>query len=147
MGVGVVKGMKKLWMLGACLLGWPLWTTAQNLEVQINGLGDIEGNLRVAVFDAAKEFPDDAFALQKKEVPVYSRSQVIAFDELPEGRYAVAVYHDADRNGELNKNFFGMPTEDYGFSNDATGSFGPPSFGACMFYYNGKARKVVVNID
>jgi len=55
---------------------------------------------------------------------------VAMFQGLGAGRYAVAVYQDENRNGKLDKNFLGMPTEPYGFSNDARGSMGPPSFDA-----------------
>ena len=33
-----------------------------------------------------------------------------------------------DGNGILDKNFFGVPTQPYGFSNKAEGFLGPPSF-------------------
>ncbi|MEI7620865.1 MAG: DUF2141 domain-containing protein [Candidatus Falkowbacteria bacterium] len=46
------------------------------------------------------------------------------------GSYALSAYHDLDGNGQLNTNLMGMPTEPYGFANNARGSFGPPSFQA-----------------
>ena len=33
-------------------------------------------------------------------------------------------------NGQLDSNLMGLPTEPYGFANNARGSFGPPSFQA-----------------
>jgi len=42
--------------------------------------------------------------------------------------YSVSVYYDLDENGELNTGFLGIPSEPVGFSNNAKGSFGPPSF-------------------
>jgi uncharacterized protein (DUF2141 family) len=36
--------------------------------------------------------------------------------------------HDSNENGKLDSNFFGVPKEGFGFSNDAMGSCGPPSF-------------------
>lgn len=47
---------------------------------------------------------------------------------LENGLYAILVYVDINQNGELDKNLFGIPKEPYGFSNNARGSFGPPSF-------------------
>ena len=52
----------------------------------------------------------------------------VAIKALPAGRYAVAAFEDTKGTGKLDKNFLGVPTEPYGFSNDATGTFGPPSF-------------------
>lgn len=42
----------------------------------------------------------------------------------------MSAYHDLDANGQLNNNLMGLPSEPYGFANNARGSFGPPSFQA-----------------
>ncbi len=57
--------------------------------------------------------------------------------DLPNGNYAIAVYHDANGNNKLDKNFLGIPTEKYGFSNDAMGSFGPPDYEDCIVKVDG----------
>ena len=49
------------------------------------------------------------------------------------GRYGIRLFHDVDGNGELNTNIMGIPTEPYGFSNNAPPRFGPPSFKAAAF--------------
>ena len=44
------------------------------------------------------------------------------------GTYAIAVYHDEDSSGKINRGgLFGIPTEAVGFSNNPTILFGPPS--------------------
>jgi uncharacterized protein (DUF2141 family) len=43
------------------------------------------------------------------------------------GRYAIAIFHDLNGNGVLDRNIIGLPSEPYGFSNDA-GRRGIPSF-------------------
>ena len=48
-------------------------------------------------------------------------------------RYAVAAFQDENGDGILNSNVVGMPTENYGFSNDARGLFGPPDFDDAAF--------------
>lgn len=50
------------------------------------------------------------------------------FADLPPGQHAIKAYHDVNANGKLDTNWMGIPTEPYGFGNDARGSFGPPSF-------------------
>ncbi len=49
------------------------------------------------------------------------------------GRYGIRLFHDVDGNGELNANIMGIPTEPFGFSNNAPPRFGPPSFKAAAF--------------
>lgn len=90
------------------------------------------GNLMVAIFDKSNTFLSDK-ALKERMVDMskYSDEQ-LKFD-LPPGRYAVAVYLDQNKNKELDRNFFGLPTEPYGFSNNPKGLMGPPSFAQTSF--------------
>ena len=55
------------------------------------------------------------------------------FENVPPGTYALSIIHDSNENGELDSNFFGMPKEGFGFSNDVMGTFGPPSFQKASF--------------
>jgi uncharacterized protein (DUF2141 family) len=58
-------------------------------------------------------------------------------DGLTPGQYAVAAFQDLNGDEEMNANMFGMPTEPYGFSNNARGNFGPPSFDDQLFEMDG----------
>ncbi len=42
--------------------------------------------------------------------------------------YPFKIYISKNNNNEFDFNFFKFPKEQYGFSNDATGKFDPPSF-------------------
>lgn len=68
---------------------------------------------------------------------VRDRSGRCVFSDVPHGRYALAVHHDADADGAVDTGLFGIPTEGLGASNDARGSFGPPSFEDASFTYGG----------
>ena len=57
----------------------------------------------------------------------------LQFPDLSLGSYAVKVFHDVDDNSILDTNWMGIPKEPYGFSNDAMGTFGPPSFEQASF--------------
>ncbi|MCH9852515.1 MAG: DUF2141 domain-containing protein [Alphaproteobacteria bacterium] len=57
-------------------------------------------------------------------------TQILA---LPDGIYAISAFHDLNDDGELNRNLVGLPTEPYGFSNDARGTFGPAKFADAQF--------------
>lgn len=50
------------------------------------------------------------------------------FDDMEPGDYAVSAYYDKNKNGKMDQNFVGKPTEPYGFSNDARGKFGPAKY-------------------
>ena len=52
------------------------------------------------------------------------------------GNYAVKIYIDKNSNQKFDTNFFGFPTEQFGFSNDVIGIIGPPSFEKASFLVN-----------
>ncbi len=67
------------------------------------------------------------------------------FDDLAPGRYAVAVFHDVNGNGELDRIPPGVPTEPYGFSN-GVGRFAPPNFQRALVPVGGGETTVVVSL-
>lgn len=50
------------------------------------------------------------------------------FENLPPGRYAVAVSHDINGNRRTDTNLFGIPTEDWGVSNNVRPTLRAPRF-------------------
>jgi uncharacterized protein (DUF2141 family) len=56
---------------------------------------------------------------------------------LPYGEYAIAIFVDANRNGKMDKNFLGIPKEQYGFSNNVMGRMAAPSFEQAKFKVTG----------
>jgi uncharacterized protein (DUF2141 family) len=58
---------------------------------------------------------------------------IIRIPNLKPGTYAFRYFHDENNDEEINTNFMGIPREGYGFSNNAKGSFGPPSFDKMLF--------------
>ncbi len=89
------------------------------------------GALHVAVYDSAQAWKGGA-AVASVNVPAAEPTPSVRLD-LPAGTYAVRVFHDVDGDGRLGTNGFGIPVEPYGFSNDAKGMMGPPSFEAAAF--------------
>lgn len=53
------------------------------------------------------------------------------FSDLEPGKYAIVVYHDENQNKICDKNFFGVPTEAYAFSNNVRPKLSVPSFEDC----------------
>ncbi len=58
-------------------------------------------------------------------------------ENVPPGRYAIGVMHDENSNGRFDTGFLGIPNEGYGFSRDARGTLGSPSFDSAAFEYDG----------
>ncbi len=95
----------------------------------MTGFKNQEGNARVAVFLDARVWPDgDGSIFATAVVPISDGQAFAVFEEVPAGPFAVSVFHDKDGDGELDSVALGIPSEAYGFSGDARGLFGAPSF-------------------
>jgi uncharacterized protein (DUF2141 family) len=105
------------------------------VEVSISNLRNDKGELLIAVYDKADGFPNDQKKIYlSKKLPINDVKLFKFTIPLPKnGTYAIAVVHDENKNEKLDTNFFGVPTEGYGFSNNKTGVFGAPSFKDCAF--------------
>lgn len=69
------------------------------------------------------------------------------FEDIAPGKYALAVIHDENMNGKLDVDWLGVPTEGYGFSNDAIALLGPPSFSAAGFPYDGRNLNLTIRLN
>lgn len=96
------------------------------LELTIKNIKEVKGTIRVSLFNNENDFLKQAVV--SKVVKVSAAEASVVFDNLRPGEYAVSVIHDVNGNQELDKGFMGIPQEPYGFSNDARGKFGPPSY-------------------
>ncbi len=111
------------------------------LTVQVTNLRNNQGRVAIAVFNTEDSFPDQEEALRGKLAKIRNKQAKVSFPGLKPGTYAVAVLHDENENDEMDFNFVGMPLEGYGFSNDASAMFGPPSFEDASFKLKTGAAK------
>lgn len=146
--------IKILILLFACHLAAPTATFAQTasqnarvLSVAIAKFKNDKGTAVVSLFKGEEgfpKFPDKAF--KRMTVQIVNRQAAAAFTNLPPGEYAVSVYHDENGNKKLDTNFFGIPKEGVGSSNNAKGHFGPPKYTAAKFKFNGDNQTITINI-
>ena len=70
-------------------------------------------------------------------VTVTNNIVTLEIENIEAGTYAVSLFHDENNNGVLDtKGLFEMPSEPYGFSNNPSILFGPPSFEKCKLSLN-----------
>ncbi len=129
----------------ACILGITSHAFSQqnNLVVVVKNINEAKGNISVALFNNEKDFTDKML-IGKKTVSKRGEVQVV-FENMVPGEYAISVMHDANENGKIDSNAFGIPKEGFGFSNDAMGMFGPPTFEKAKFSFSGN-QQVVINL-
>jgi uncharacterized protein (DUF2141 family) len=88
---------------------------------------------------------DEATCPYKDREP--ARAGIVEFTlrNVKPGTYAVAVFHDLNGNARLDRNFIGLPSEPYGFSNDV-GRRGPPNFEGALITVKEPSTTVRVTI-
>jgi len=104
--------------------------TAADLQLEVSGVRSAEGEVLVAVYAKPADWLKQPVAVRKSSArEARDGKLVFKFTGLPDGvPLAVSTFHDLNRNGELDMNPFGMPTEPYAFSRQAQGKFSAPSF-------------------
>lgn len=107
------------------LLAAAAGASAATVEVHVSQVAAGKGKINVAVCDRERFLKQCAYTAS---MPARGGENVIAVPGVPKGTWAVLVYQDANENGELDRNLIGIPKENYGFSRDAAGKFGPPGF-------------------
>lgn len=119
---------------------------AADLTIRVVGLRSGAGDVHYAVYDKAEGFPTYEGRIAKGHVPADVGGTVMRVTGLKPGTYAVAVFHDENRNGTFDRGFLGIPLEDYGFSNNASGFLGPPSFEAAAFALDEPQTQIVIDL-
>ena len=91
------------------------------LTIKVVGARNAKGKIGVALFQDPSAFPNDpsdAVRQQAVEIDANTLTAQVVFADVPQGTYAVSVFHDENLNGKLDKNFVGIPKEGYGASNN-----------------------------
>lgn len=118
------------------------------IHVEILDLKNSKGSVACALFESPEGFPAEYLrqATNIMSLKVRGHQARCDFEAIPPGTYALAVIHDENMNGKLDSNFLGVPKEGYGFSNDAVGVLGPPSFMAASFAYDGGRLDLTIRL-
>ncbi len=123
----------------ALLLGLPLTGPSAEeaeqsyLTLHFTGLDDRKGDLRIAVSGSPQKHSDENRPDIGMTVDLQRSTGPVRLGPLPYGVYSVKAFQDINRNTRLDKNLLGRPAEPYGFSNNARGRFGPPSWESALF--------------
>ena len=116
---------------------------AGTVTVEVRNI-ERKGEMHLAIYDDADVFENDngekggaTKGIVEGVIEEVGAGTATYSFELPNGTYAIGIFIDTNYNNEMDRNFFGVPKEQYGFSNDAKGSFGPPSFKDASFTVSG----------
>lgn len=107
---------------------------ASNLTIHVENLRSEKGSILLALRNdtVSQKYLDTQTNIVLTRTQKASEGMFVLSDIKP-GKYVISLFHDENDNGELDTIFMGIPNEGYGFSNNATAPFGPPSFDKAAF--------------
>jgi len=115
-----------------------------NLQAQDQNLADItvvisnfetnEGKAYIALYNSEASFLNKGFEVTFSKIE--NNTCTVTFKAVPKGLYAISMFHDENENNKFDTAVFGIPKEDYGFSNNAKGFMGPAKWQDANFQIN-----------
>ncbi len=108
----------------------------KNLTIQITGIKETKGRIQMGIYNTPTKFPKIGGEYRIEYVNVTAKTITHTIENLPDGYYAIALYHDVNSDKACNRNFLGIPTEPYGFSNNVKPVFSAPSFNSAKFLFD-----------
>ncbi|CAH0991139.1 hypothetical protein SIN8267_01241 [Sinobacterium norvegicum] len=139
--------MVRVLILSAAVIFSPAFAEENTgvLTLDITGANPNKGQIIISVYDTEESFLKAA--LRTVTLPVDDKGGAeFKIADLAFATYSVSAIYDEDSNNELNTNFIGIPKELIGFSNNARGRFGPPSYQETSFPFD-QAKTVPIALS
>jgi uncharacterized protein (DUF2141 family) len=113
--------------------------------LKVTGLRSEKGQVKIAVFNSSEKWLGEQ-PIYSSTINVDSQTVTCRINDVPYGDYGVAVFHDENSNGKMDKNVLGIPLEPYGFSNNVRITFGPPKWEEAKFTVKGSTAEVSIGV-
>ena len=116
--------------------------SSSNVLIEVSGFKNTRGTLNCRLFTKAADFPDGEGSVTLR-VPITGPNTNCSFLNVEPDTYAIAVVHDENGNGKLDKNFVGVPSEGYGVSNNKTYALSAPNWNESTFMLGANESKTL----
>ncbi len=128
--------MKWFYLLLFCLTAASTVAQEASLTINISDIAPAQGWIQLALYNNPDDFPKEGREYKIVTIKVSGKTVSCCINNLPQGKYAIALFHDLNEDGICNKNRLGFPTEGYGFSNNIRPKLGAPAFKKAAFEIN-----------
>ena len=122
-------------------------TQLATLIIKVEKVSPRGGDVRVALYTEQTYSDTNAQDVPDAVVPARSGETIVTMTGIKPGIYAVKLFQDFNRNGEFDMNWFGLPLEKYGFSNDARPTLSEPPFDATKFEVRPGKNTITIHLQ
>lgn len=125
-------------------LGFRLPATALTgkLIIKINNVSKNSGIIWIGLYDSADNYLIKEKSILKKIDVTQKGYHEMVIDSLPFGTYAMALFHDVNANGEMDRNLLGIPSEPYAFSKKPKSKWRLPKFDEVKFNFSQEVQEI-----
>ncbi len=154
----------KLALAAAALLAWSCLSVSQStqaepaeavcedptpaaIQVTVENVRSSKGLITAVLYDDNPDtFLKKGARLDRIRVEAREGETLLCLNAPSAGRYTVALYHDENGNKEFDRNFLGIPSEGYGFSNNPGFRFGKPKQKETLFSIENSLTSLRVSV-
>ena len=122
----------------------PTAPATQTVTVVVASLASTHSVVKLNFYNSPDKFLKDGQMAIRMLIKPDGKNSLSIPVELTPGEWAVAVSQDVNDNDKLDKNFLGIPTEPFAFSNNVKPHFAAPSFQECKFMVNGPGQTISI---
>jgi uncharacterized protein (DUF2141 family) len=122
----------------------PPAVATEMVKVVITNLASTRSAVRINFYNAPEKFLKEGQHVLQLVVKPEGKTELTLPVELAPGEWAVALTQDTNDNEKLDKNFLGIPTEPYAFSNNVRPRMSAPTFQECKFMVSGPGKVVSI---
>ncbi|MCB0631955.1 MAG: DUF2141 domain-containing protein [Saprospiraceae bacterium] len=117
------------------------------LHLKVSNIEEARGWIWVGVYDSKENFLIKEKAIVEGKEVADTGSLEMIVDHVRYGNCAVAVFHDINGNGEMDRNWLGIPTEPYAFSRKPRSKWRLPRFDEVAFDFAPRQSNLSVTLD
>ena len=108
-----------------------VYAQTHNLSITISHIKSTEGEIQIGLYNTKESFPHVNKQYRLFVIAANDFEGIYTINNLPDGEYAMAIFHDKNADKKCNTNFLGIPIEGYGFSRNVKPRLSAPSFDDC----------------
>jgi uncharacterized protein (DUF2141 family) len=117
------------------------------VTVPVSGLRNDDGVVRCGLYAAPEAFPKAGQESRGVVAKIKGGQATCVFNGLKPGTYAVAAFHAANDETQMQYGMFGKPKEGYGFSRNPPARMGAPAFASAAFDFTGGALSAPIRLN